>query len=345
LNITSLGSTRPVARDMLSIEGWVALGFIGLWITGLAVGLPINYPDASNVALLQAHFVGPLAVAASLQLVLTTLLCRLGRPYRQDADPLLMLKLFPLVVLSVFLYFNFKAWTPLVNPRVYDAQLERIDTFGAPVVAALLGARQAIAALVAMNVDSWYNLLYFAMFFLSLAVHGVLDTPQRQRQLVLGMCLNLLVGGLAYWIAPAEGPFLYREGLNHDAYAAQQTMHVLFQYVQAKYILPPGYFTAALGAMPSLHIAQAVFFTLCAARSARPLLVVYIPVLIWITIEASASGWHYLIDLPAGVLLAWFSYTLATGLIAMSRSSAAVTTRSRPLSVGAAAPDYPRTGP
>jgi hypothetical protein len=45
------------------------------------------------------------------------------------------------------------------------------------------------------------------------------------------------------------------------------------------------------------------------------LLVFYVPVLFWIVIEAPASGWHYLVDLPAGALLAIVSFSLAIYLI------------------------------
>jgi hypothetical protein len=222
-----------------------------------------------------------------------------------------MLKLAPLIAISVFLYYNFKAWMPFVNPRLYDAEFYAIDQAAAPLVQALFAVRQAVAMALPYHVDLWYTLFFLVMFFLSLAVHAVLDTTLHQRQLVIGMCLILLLGGICYWITPAEGPFLYRSGLNQLATGSQHGLHAVFEEVRATGSLPDGYFSAPLGAMPSLHVAFALFFTLWAARSARPLLIPYIPMLLWIVVEASASGWHYLIDLPFGALLAILVFALA----------------------------------
>jgi hypothetical protein len=310
----------PASYDMirlrLPVEVWVGGLFSSVWLVGVLIGLPISWPDLGNAPLLQIHFFAPLALGALLQLIVariqrhqpTTATC-------QQADRWLMIKLFPLLALSVFLYFNFKAWMPLVNPRLYDEQFQRIDLLLAPLLDSMIMVRQAIAAHVPVRVDDWYLLLYLGIFLVSLGTHSVIDPPVRQRQLMLGLCLNLLLGGVAYWIAPAQGPFLYRAGVNVDVQPLQHYMLAVFQQVRATGELPLGYFVAPLGALPSLHVAHSLFFTLWAARSARRLLVFYVPVLFWIVIEAPASGWHYLVDLPAGALLAIVSFSLAIYLI------------------------------
>jgi len=96
-----------------------------------------------------------------------------------------MAKLFPFVIVSVFFYFNFKAWMPLVNSRLYDPQLQALDELAAPVLTGFITTRQWIAVALPFEVDSWYIKLYFGMFFLSMSIHGVLDTPQHQRHLVV----------------------------------------------------------------------------------------------------------------------------------------------------------------
>jgi hypothetical protein len=311
-----VSTLRALARPKLPVELWIALGFGGLWLVGVAAGLPINLPTISETRLVNFHFFGPLLLAAGIQLALVVPLRYASDRNRQSSnDAFLMAKLFPFVVLSVFLYFNFKAWMPLVRPHMYDAQLEQLDLQVAPLVQSLRAVRQVIAASAPFNVDSMYLNAFVAMFFFSLGTHALVDPAYRQRQLVLGLCLNLVLGGLAYWIMPAVGPFLYHRGLNAEAHGAQQIMYGMFEQVQASGLLPAGYFSAPLGAMPSLHTAHALFFTLCATRSARILLPLYVPLTLWILVEASASGWHYLADLPAGAILAIVSFVFATRLV------------------------------
>lgn len=60
--------------------------------------------------------------------------------------------------------------------------------------------------------------------------------------------------------------------------------------------------------MPSLHVANSLFFLLCAKRSLPLLAVAYVPCFIFIVIVASASKWHYLIDLVFGALLSLLVY-------------------------------------
>lgn len=303
---------RGCVRWMLGlpIEFRIALVFSGMWLVGVMANLPISIPRRGNAISLELQFAGPVFLAALFQLLLTPLL--VARRWRRSGrDAFIMVKLSPLIALSVFLYYNFKAWMPFVNPRLYDAEFYYLDQLAAPLLTSFFSAREAVANNGQYNVDIWYSVCFVTMFFLSLAMHAVLDTPQHQRQLVLGMCLILLFGGVSYWVTPAEGPFLYRDGPNAVARKSQEVMHLLFQEVRVTRELPPGYFTSPLGAMPSLHVAFALFFTLWAARSVRALLIPYGPILLWTVIEAAVSGWHYLIDLPAGALLAVGCYALA----------------------------------
>ncbi len=312
---------RPAAARLLlrvPVEYRVALLFTAVWLGGVAAGLPVSVPSRDNVQGLEVHFFWPLAIAAGLQLALTLGLVAAGRrrpgraPWRAATT---MVQLVPLVALCVFLYFNFKAWTPFVNPVLHDRTYQRLDEVMAPVLGALVAVREAVAAAVPLAVDDWYGWLFFAMFFVSLGVHGLVDSPHRQRQLVLGLCLNLCVGGLSYWVAPAVGPFLFRDGVNETVLEFQHGWYAAYSEVRATGAFPEGYFSVPLGAMPSLHVAHSLLFVLFAARSARWLLAAYVPVFAWIVVEAPASGWHYLVDLPAGVAVALLSWALATRLV------------------------------
>ena len=51
-----------------------------------------------------------------------------------------------------------------------------------------------------------------------------------------------------------------------------------------------------------------------AIRHARVLLPTYVPLFVFILITAIANRWHYLVDLPVGIGLAFFSIHLADRL-------------------------------
>ena len=72
--------------------------------------------------------------------------------------------------------------------------------------------------------------------------------------------------------------------------------------------------------MPSLHSASAFLFFLFAWRHGRVLLPLYGFILVYILVMAVASRWHYLIDIPVGMGVAWVSFTLAEWLDRATRT-------------------------
>jgi hypothetical protein len=296
----------------LPIEIKVIAFFGLLWATGVLLGLPINYPDMDNFNFVEKHYFRPILMAFILQvsvIFISGIFKFKGNKKRYE--PFLTLKLLYFMGFSVFLHFNFKAWMPLVNSHLYDAYYDKIDQHLWILLQLFINIRQFIANLAPFNLDFLYHHLFVAMFFISFSAHALFDKPLYQRQLVLGACLILLIGGLAYWIAPAEGAFLYRNSISNGHLFAQTSMHKAFLLVKSTGLLPAGYFSKPPAAMPSLHIALALCFTWFAGRSCRWLLFFYVPALSWLIIESVCSGWHYLIDLPAGVLVCIISISLA----------------------------------
>ena len=129
------------------------------------------------------------------------------------------------------------------------------------------------------------------------------------------MNLILVIGGVSYWLFPVIGPFIFREGENALATLTQQFMFGAYQQVRHTGIFPAGYFVSPLAAMPSLHIAHSIFFTISVKRVAPYLLFFYVPISAWIVIESVASGWHYFLDLPAGLVVMLLSMFIAQLII------------------------------
>lgn len=288
---------RSSAWSRIPLELRIFAPFVLVWLAGLTAGLPLSLPGKGDWVWMRRNFLNPLLWVGAAQL---------GAFVLRRRGAAATLRLLPAFVLALVLHFNFKAWMPFVHPRLYDADLAALDARLAPVVTGYLALRAWIGAAFGDGVDSAYHLLFFGMFYLAIVAHGVLDGPRGQRRLLLGFVLMLLVGGVSYWLVPALGPFVASGAGNPAAGHVQGLMLAGFRELEATGRIPEGYFTRPLAAMPSLHVGQIVLMALCALRSRRTawLVGIYLPILVFMTVESVASGWHYVVDGPAGALLA-----------------------------------------
>ncbi len=212
-----------------------------------------------------------------------------------------------LFVVTTYYHFNLKMWMPVINPHLFDAAYFAWDQRLHWLVEGMTNLRQGIAQFLPWA-DQWYQLAFVLMFVLSFCYFAVGRDPHYPH-FALGVLLVLSLGSLSYLIAPAVGPFLYETGVNARASEAQAGMWGAFQQVQNQgtgWIAAHGsaYFTGALAAMPSLHIAHAVVMTYYMTRSRSLLAPLFMLLTFWIVLESVASRWHYVIDAPFGLLLA-----------------------------------------
>jgi hypothetical protein len=82
----------------------------------------------------------------------------------------------------------------------------------------------------------------------------------------------------------------------------------------------PDYFTGGLAAMPSLHMAHALVMTWFMIKARSIWVPAFLLITFWVLIESVASRWHYIIDLPAGALLAVFVIWLTNRFCASAAS-------------------------
>lgn len=298
----------------LSVEGRLMCVFGLIFLLGLASGLPLNFPGPASFQFVERHYFRPLWIAFLLQLAIAVF-CRSLRKEATRQDIVLLLKLQLFVIFTVFVHFNFKAWMPLVNPRFYDPLYHRLDLSVPTVLALLHVVRFFVAERLPFSLDFAYHHFFMLFFFFSFSLHILFDTANHLRQLVLAVCLVLLIGGICYWLAPAVGPFIFKEGVNEHSTLAQQHMLARFNHVLNTGALPPGYFAAPPAAMPSLHIAHTLVFIFFAWRHLKAVLPLYLPMGFWLLIESVCSAFHYLIDLPAGLLVGAGSIYLAVRLL------------------------------
>jgi membrane-associated phospholipid phosphatase len=223
----------------------------------------------------------------------------------------------PCYVAVLFVHFNLKLWIPHINPTRFDALYWNIDLLLHPVVRFCMMIRRLMSGIISFD-KNFYMTSFIGMFYCSFAYHAIV-TPREFGKLATAVVIFQTLGAICYLIAPAVGPFIYEPGVNPIISEDQHVMLAIYQHSLsqgATWLVNYGgeNFTAGLAAMPSLHAAGAFLFVIFAWNHGKILLPLYAFLLFFILVTAIASRWHYIVDVPAGLALAYVSYWLATRL-------------------------------
>lgn len=164
----------------------------------------------------------------------------------------------------------------------------------------------------------WYQLCQLGVCGLSFWGHA-LGGRRWFHPWITALLLNLMLGALAYLLIPAIGPFLYESGPNRMALQAEQVMaqvakHVGEQGAQWLSLYGSEFFTSAPAAMPSLHVSIACIASYYAIRARLKLRFLILLMAAWIPLEAVVARWHYLADVPAGMVFAGLVIALSNRL-------------------------------
>lgn len=292
-------------RHEIEIVFTVALAAIASVLAALH-GLALVAPTAEGAAFVGVHYVVPAFAALIWGVCLTH-----GDAARTWVSAVVAIVCY---VVVVWLHFNVKLWAPFINPAEHDVFYRRTDDAIRPVIDAAFALRRALAGVVP-GIDALYMHGFIALFYVSFCVHA-LRSPEHFRKVFLAALFLQGLGALAYLVTPCVGPFALEPGLNMLASQAQAAM--VEARGQMLTIAPgeldtraAGALFSGLAAMPSLHAGGAFLFVWFAARWEPYLLVAYVPIFLFILVEAVASRWHYVIDLPIGIALAALSIHLA----------------------------------
>lgn len=290
----------------LPFEVWFTAALLGtVLVLGRLYGLPFSLPSGDRAAFVGVHYLYPLIGLAAWALIV-------ARSGRQKPAMTFFIAL-PCYALVLLAHFNLKLWVPHLNPALFDATYWSIDQALHPLVEGCMALRRSISGLIPLD-SNFYMLGFIALFYLSFLVHAL--GPQADfRALVIAAIVFQGLGAFAYLAAPALGPFIYERGVEAMADQAQQSMLGTYREHVAAGVPWIAEFggrglTVGLAAMPSLHAGGSFLFLLFAMRHDRRLAWVMLPLWAFISIDAIANRWHYLVDLPAGMLLAWFAVKL-----------------------------------
>jgi uncharacterized protein len=291
---------------------WTTAIFIALALCiAMVIGTQFAVPRSGKIPGLDiSYWVPPLvAIAGYLCLQCASRLVRTQKPsWREIAhralDDYFLLFLFLLVIC---VHFNLKMWIPLINSAQYDQDYFAIDQAARPVIVFFAALRSRIAQILPAT-DMWYQAAFFSVFVLSFLSHA-LGHRRFHYHNMMALLLIETVGPLTYLIAPALGPFIFEHGPSAAATTAELRMYDAYQQVLqggANWINAHGseYFAKPLSAMPSLHVGAAFIIFYYSVRARSWVASLALVSFCWIFIESVVARWHYLVDLPAGLLLA-----------------------------------------
>lgn len=290
----------------------ISLSFLAIALaTSLYTGTHFTVPRPGEIPGLDINYwVPPIAAAVGY------LLLQFGASYlgpvrltwqtiiRRAAVDYLLLGLF---ILVVYIHFTIKMWIPVINSRLFDQYYFAVDQAAGPLIVLFDNVRTLIARILPAA-DIWYQAAFFAVFVLSFLCHA-LGQRRFHYHNMTALVLIESVGPLTYLIAPAIGPFIYQHGTNALATAAELRMHDVYEAARAggaAWINGQGaqFFADPLAAMPSLHVGATFIIAYYAVKARLWVAPLTVLAFCWIFIESVAARWHYLVDLPAGLLLA-----------------------------------------
>ena len=268
--------------------------------------LPIVVPSGDRAAFVGVHYIYPL-IGIALLGVMTFFAGK-----REVATSFLVA--LPCYVAILFAHFNIKLWIPHINPATYDGLYWKTDEFLRPVVDMCIFVRENIFFFIPYE-SNFYMLAFIALFYTSFMYHAI-KTPLQFRTLVVAVLLLQALGAVAYLVAPAVGPFIFEKGIDPTISGGQLSMLDFYRSSIAEgpsWIAQHGgsHFTVGLAAMPSLHAAGAFLFFLFAWKHGRVLVPLYAFILFFILVTSVASRWHYIVDVPIGIALAWICVRIA----------------------------------
>jgi membrane-associated phospholipid phosphatase len=205
------------------------------------------------------------------------------------------------VSLCTIVYSSLMWAVPLVQPRVFDAELVQLDRL-------LFGGHDPALVfdpIVSPTLTWLFSIFYFFHFPLFYLTPLVLFLQGRRREradVLLALMLAMYLGFVGYFLVPALGP-LY--GLAH-LYQTELSANVLRDIVHGHGV--------AIGTFPSLHAGIAAVVLVFARRDNKRLFWVLLPVALAIWSSTLYLRYHYVIDLLAGWSLALFCCWLSPRL-------------------------------
>jgi hypothetical protein len=229
-------------------------------------------------------------------------------------------RLWLMAAVQIYAYMWLKVSIPLVNERLWDGELWRLDRwlhFGySPTVLAIeLVAGTPLARAFDVLYGAWIPSipLVFAYVF-------AWRREAPRRNLALASAALWTLGAWIYFALPAVGPCYASPDVVRPiaaemptAAATQRALWRNYRGMVASRGGQPDHFQPMYGvaALPSLHVGAYVLFALWSRRHARRWQTFWWVAAGLVFFGSLATGWHYAVDGYAGALLAWLAIRIA----------------------------------
>jgi hypothetical protein len=228
------------------------------------------------------------------------------------------LRISAFTALSVHTYGWIKLSLPLLHPRLFDQELWNIDR------AMLFGHSPNILFLDLFSNPSalrFFDWTYANVFVASLTLASIFFVSLPDRRLRIAFTdsntLMWIAGAWLYLLIPSLGPayrfpevWLPLQSMLSNTQQLQRILMTNYQAVLgfARGLNRPVNILLGIGAFPSLHVAFEILVTLWLRRVWKAGAVVFAIFSVIIFVGSVVTGWHYLIDSIAGVVLAVLCY-------------------------------------
>ena len=235
------------------------------------------------------------------------------------------LRIWLAVLLTTHAYMWLKLFTPFLNGALCDATIWRLEE------RLFLGYSPNLFILelfrdpgVLCAVDWSYPRLFRAGVYLTMAVFPALPSNRLRYDCTASFVLLWTLGGWLHVLLPAMGPCFWapsawgpyadqlKESAATQAALLRNYKELLVYRFSSQLSINPLY---GVGAIPSMHNASQALLAFWAMRLSRPAGLLCWGTVVVIFFGSVITGWHYLIDAVAGILLA-ASVFLAGRLIA-----------------------------
>lgn len=229
-------------------------------------------------------------------------------------------RLWLMVAVQIYAYMWLKVSIPLVNARLWDGELWRLDRllhFG--VSPTVLAIELAAGTPLARAIDVLYGLWIPSVPLVFAYVFCWREAAPR-RHLALASAALWTLGAWMYFALPAVGPCYASPDVMAPVAADMPTAVGTQRALWQNYLgmvrsrgAQPDHFQPMFGvaAMPSLHVGAYVLFALWSRRHARRWQLFWWLATGVIFCGSLATGWHYAVDGYAGALLAWLAIRIA----------------------------------
>lgn len=317
-------------RNLRMVEWIVGLNLVVSHLFLVLNGVPIRwvFPFYATWELLKS-FTGVLLVGLGLRLLGAVVLGRGRRFLESIANRLWLIQTVRILLVAsvgTYVYVSLKAYMPLATTRVADEllwELDRVLLFGMSPNVLFLDLFASPTLLFAVD---WSYERIFLNCLRGVLIFGLSSPSLRVRNALVGSKVMMwMAGAWLYYSLPSMGP-AYRyvevwEGVRELFPRTRLMQAILLENYQRILGLSTGRINLffGIGAFPSLHVAFHAFLALWLRLYSKILGILGIAALIVIFLGSVITGWHYLVDSIAGLLIGGIFYLVITRYFRMHR--------------------------